>query len=389
MNYDKTLYINPQKISRASGNGGFNVHNDPVVEGGEWDTIDIMKIEDFIVYKSIHQLLKENVQWEDTELYKFIVRNLELGNPIWDCRTIEQCKNRGNYILNLRDDIVQTDGLLSREEVMKLKTKFKTYHVHWEGKRGQGKYWENDTVQFVIDRNGKFLFAMNGSHRFSICKILGYKSIPVKVYKRHSEWEEYRKTVFNFCETHWKGKAYHSLPHPDFDELQAIHSDNRYELIKNNTSLKNVKLLDIGSLFGYICYKAEQDGFNCTAVEFNNQYLSIMRKLHAAMEMKYRIFSDSIFNLDDKSHEIVIAFNIFQCFLKTEELYAKLIKLLNELDYKEMFIQFHNKNETQLIGAYKNYSEEEFAKFIINNSKNKTSFEYIGTENSREIYKIY
>ena len=105
--------------------------------------------------------------------------------------------------------------------------------------------------------------------------------------------------------------------------------------------------------------------------------------------MKYRIFSDSIFNLDDKSHEIVIAFNIFQCFLKTEELYAKLIKLLNELDYKEMFIQFHNKNETQLIGAYKNYSEEEFAKFIINNSKNKTSFEYIGTENSREIYKIY
>lgn len=389
MKYNKTLYINPKKIRQATGNGGFVVHNDTAIDGGEWDTVDIINMEDFMVYKSIYNMFKNGVQWEDTELYKFIVSNLEHNNPIWDCRTIEQCKNRGDYIMDLRDDIIQTGGLLPREDVLKLKTQFKTYNTYWEGKRGQGKYWENDTAQFAIDRNGKFLFAMNGSHRFSICKILGYRSIPVKVCRRHSEWEEYRKTVFNFCETHWKGKTYHALPHPDFDELQVMHSDNRYELIRKNTSLENVKLLDIGSLFGYICYMAEQDGFKCTAVEINEDYLSIMKKLHAAMEMEYRIFTDSIFNLDDKSHEIVVAFNIFHHFIKTKELHSKLIKLLNELEYKEMFVQFHNTNEPQMVGSYKNYTEDEFAKFIVENSKNKTSFEYVGTENSRKIYKIY
>lgn len=379
MNNDKIIYVPTNKIKYITEQTFFDIEKEPVVDGGNWDVEDLIDIEkDFMVYKSIDQIINKGANWENTELYDYIVENMNYGSIKWACDTLEKCKNRGQYLLNLYDDVKLTGRIMPSEELRKVK-----------GIKGRNCYRDNDCIQVAIGRYGQVLFAQNGSHRFCMAKILGFKFVPAKVCRRHIEWENYRKTVFDLCAKNWNGKAYQTLPHPDFDEIESIHEDNRYDLVFENTDLRNVKLLDIGSLFGYICYRAESDGFNCTAVEPSTSFSTVLKKLHYAMDMKYRIFKDSIFYLDDKQHDIVIAFNIFHHFLKNEVMYNNLVKLLNELEYKEMFIQLHTHGENQMKGAYRDYTEDEFCKFIIENSKNKTTYRVIGEENGRKICKIY
>lgn len=379
MNNDKIIYVPTDKIKKISVDTFFDISKPPMVDGGDWDINNLKDIEkEFIVYTSLYKLINGEAEWEDTELYQYMVDYLHKGKPQWGCDTLEKCKNRKEYLLNLYEDIKNIGRIISREE---LKNK--------KGIRSKRSFMENDYIQVAIGRFGQILFAQNGSHRLCISKILGFKFVPVKVCRRHIEWENYRKHVFNVCNENWNGKTYQTLPHPDFDEIVPIHNDYRYDMVFDNTLLRNVKLLDIGSLFGNICYQAECDGFKCTAVEPSKIFSDVMKKLHAAMDMKYKIVESSVFALDDKKHDIIVAFNIFHHFLKSETMYNNLKKLLNELEYKEMFIEMHTRSEKQMIGAYKNYGEEEFCRFIIENSKNKSNFECVGKENDRKIYKIY
>jgi hypothetical protein len=372
------IHINPKMVNKISTNTFFKIDKPTHVDGGDWDINGTLDIKDFVIYKSINSLINEKTKWEETELYQWIVDGLNKGEIKWACDSLAACNHRGQYIINLYSDIKRIGKILLRDDILKR-----------EDLKSRNTYLLNDDIQVVVGRNGEILFAKNGSHRFCIAKMLDFNSIPVRVYRRHVEWEEYRKYIKSVCDKLWKNKTYQEIPHPDFSDITPMHPSSRYELIKSNTDLKNVKLLDIGSLFGYICYKAEQDGYQCTAVEIDELYLSIMRKLHDACHMQYRIFGGTIFDIDDKEHDIIIAFNIFHHFLKTKKDHERLINLLNELTYKEMFIQFHRTDEPQMIGAYKNYTEEEFAEFIVNNSKNKTAYKCIGEENGRKIYKIY
>lgn len=372
------IQINPTMVTRISTNTFFKIDKPTSAESGDWDVQSTIDIDDFVIYKSIDSIINGKVEWEDTELYQWIVDGLNKGEVKWACNSLKACNQRGQYIINLYDDIKRIGKILLRDEVLKR-----------DDLKSRSTYLVNDDIQVVIGRTGEILFAKNGSHRLCIAKILGFNTVPVKVYKRHTEWENYRKYVIGICKKLWKDKTYQEIPHPDFSEIKPMHPSTRYDLVKANTNLRNVKLVDIGSLFGYICYRAEQDGYQCTAVEIDDLYLGIMKKLHAACQMKYRIFDGTIFDIDDKEYDIIIAFNIFHHFLKTEKDHGRLIKLLNELTYKELFIQFHRTDEPQMVGAYKNYTEEEFAKFIVDNSKNKSGYTYIGEENGRKIYKIY
>ena len=247
---------------------------------------------------------------------------------------------------------------------------------------------EDDDLMVAIDRNGNPLFVQNGSHRLSICKILGIKKIPVRIYVRHTEWEKTRDYIFNECNKFWSGKTYQQIPHPDFDEIETMCSDVRFDIIKNNTSLPiGSTLVDIGSLFGNICYQAELEGFNCTAIEIDNKYLNVMRRLHKSYEMNYKIIEESFFDVEF-DFDIIVAFNIFHHFLKTEDLYNKLRNFLNSIKFKELFIQVHSINESQMKSAFLNLTPEEFINFI-KTETNKNEVEYLYELNGRKIYKIY
>ena len=55
---------------------------------------------------------------------------------------------------------------------------------------------------------------------------------------------------------------------------------------------------------------------------------------------------------------LIVAFNIFHHFLKTEDLYNKLRNFLNSIKFKELFIQVHSINESQMKSAFLNLTPE-------------------------------
>jgi hypothetical protein len=104
------------------------------------------------------------------------------------------------------------------------------------------------------------------------------------------------------------------------------------------------------------------------------------------------VIPESIFQYQDIENlyfDVVLALNIFHHFLKDKSSYLELINLFKKLNMKEMYFQPHLPNEPQMKGAYRNYSEEKFVEFILQNSKlNKAKL--IGTANDgRKIYKLY
>jgi hypothetical protein len=376
MNTEKTIYVPTDKIKKISLSTNFDIKYPYQEDGGDWDVSNLVDFEDGIIYKSICDIVHKK-EWKETPLYSHIFKNMQNGNPKWDCDTAEKCVQRGKYLLDLYDDIKNIGNIVLRGDLAKYKLKSKS------------SFGKNDCIQVAIGRNGQILFASNGSHRLSIAKILGIPTVPVMVCRRHVEWEKYRTKVDGICKKRWEGKTYQKMFHPDLQFVDEMHADDRYDILKTNTNLKNATLLDIGSLFGYICYRGEMDGFDCTAVELVRDFLDVMKNMKAGMDMKFNILSQSIFNTENINYDIIVAFNIFHHFIKTEELHSKLIELLGRMEYKEMFVQFHKTREAQMKDSYKNYNPEEFAKFILTHSKNKSSYKYVGISNGREIYKIF
>jgi hypothetical protein len=377
MNVQNIIYIPTDKIKKISLLTNFDIKSPYQEDGGDWDVSNLMDFEDGIIYTSIRDMIVDKKEWQETSLYVYIVKKMQAGEPKWDCDTVEKCVQRGKYLLDLYDDIKNIGNIVSRDDLTKYKLKSKS------------SFGKNDCIQVAIGRNGQILFASNGSHRLSIAKILGIPTVPAMVCRRHVEWEKYRKKVTGICDKRWAGKTYQKMFHPDLQFVEEMHADNRYDILKTNTDLKNATLLDIGSLFGYICYRGEMDGFNCTAVELVSDFLNVMKKMKVGMDMKFNILSQDVFKMESINYDIVVAFNIFHHFIKTEELHTKLIELLGRIECKEMFVQFHKPHESQMKDSYKNYNPEEFAKFILSHLKNKSGYKYVGISNGREIYKIF
>ena len=254
---NKFIYIETSKITHICDI--FYDFNNPncQIKDGNWDIENLTKIEDSIIYSSIKDIFINNKKWSETSLYNFIKNGIESGNFKWNCDTIESLEKREEYLKRLYLSIKENGLLENQDDISNI------------FKMNPGQI-EDDDLMVAIDRNGNPLFVQNGSHRLSICKILGIKKIPVRIYVRHTEWEKTRDYIFNECNKFWSGKTYQQIPHPDFDEIETIWSDNRYELFKSNTDSKvGDSILDIGSLFGYICYRSELDGYNATACEID------------------------------------------------------------------------------------------------------------------------
>lgn len=367
----KKIIINPSKIKKIRLDNGpfflidnFEINSSLIetsIIDGEWD-INTINFEDFYIFKSIEELINGK-DWKETTLYNHLLDQIEKGNPKWGCINQEMVEKRGEYILDL-------------------------YNYIKENKEIPKGYFEEDDICVSIDRNGSFIFSNNGTHRLCIAKILGIREIPVRVYNIHQKWNEYRLEVKELCDKLWDGKTYQNLPHPDFSEIETMWSDDRFDAIKNNTDVSTGTLLDIGSLFGNICYQAEQFGYECTAVEIDNQYLDVMKKLHKSYYMSYKIIENSFLEMCEIEYDIIVAYNIFHHFLKSETLFNQLNEFLDKITFKEMFIQTHKTTENQMSSAFMNFDSDEFAKFIAEKT-NKKNYTCVGVEGGRKIYKIF
>lgn len=373
-NFEKFINIETDKIHSIAKNVLYDVNNpNSKILAGDWDIKNTVPVKDYIIYKSLNDMFINGKQWKDTELYKFIEYPIinKKNNYMWGCSTIELLNKRGEHLHNLFKNI-KNNGIVKHELV-----------------KNENEI-DDDEIMIGFDRYGAPIAISQGNHRLAIAKILNIKTVPVKVYVRHTSWVKTRQEIIDFCNNTWNGKSYHPIPHPDFEEISPVWSGDKYKCFVENTSLGcGSTILDLGSLFGYYAYKTELSGYACTACETDQRYLKVMKTLRAAYNMKYNIIESSLLDMRASEYDIVFAFNIFHHFLKNKVAYEKLKALLGRLKYKEMYIQFHQTEERQMTDAYQNYTEDEFVKFIIDNSVQKSSYKCLGEENGRKIYKIY
>lgn len=378
---DKTYWVNPESIRYASMKE-FLIYGDKgKTIGGDWDELE-KRFDHLDVYIACRQRFIEGKDWEDTFYYQRVLDNIRDGETKWGCKNRcdldRRCEDLDALFQNIKDT-----GYKSRSEM---------FH---EGSTLAPTLIE-DEITVNVGRNGDLLFN-NGAHRLSITTLLGIQRIPVKITVRHPKWVNFVGHVVLSAKNQPTGRIYQPITHPDLQHLLSSHDSeygefDRFNMIRRVLSVERGRLLDIGANWGYFCHRFEEIGFDCYAVENERSNVYFLRKLKRAEHRHFKIIDKSIFeysDVDNISFDVVLALNIFHHFLKEETSYIKLVGMLGRLELQEMYFQPHHPSEPQMIGAYKNYSEDEFVRFILDSSR-LTNVEFIGVaEDKRRIYKLY
>ena len=227
------------------------------------------------------------------------------------------CRRRFRYIETLFHKI-QQEGYKSQK------------NLYLEG-NVQDPLEAEEEVTVSIGRFGDLLFS-DGAHRLAIAKLLGIPNIPVKITVRHPEWIKFRDELLLYARDGGvtkDGTLYQPITHPDLSDLPASHgSEDRFQLIKNNSMVSHGRLLDIGANLGYFCHRFEEMGLDCYAVENHPPTLYFLKRLARAENRRFKIITESVFNSSEirtYHFDIVLALNIFHHFLKTQADYEKLV----------------------------------------------------------------
>lgn len=349
-------WIDPRIIKYSSKDTFDRIKDRGKVLAGDWDT-NIERFDNSTTYRGLKERFIDGKEWSETTYYRRATKNIENGIIVWECKNKSQFHERLQRIDELYADI--------KKRGYRLKTDNEKVDVYsYSTKRIDG-YEKLDEILINISRNGEMLLN-DGYHRLSIAKLLGLPRVPVMVMVRHKKWVEFKNELMLYAKSQG-GRLYQRAYHFDLENIPFIHGDERINLIKENLNSKTGKLLDIGTYFGYFCHELEKKGFECSAVEINRQRVRFMKKLREANKDKFEIIQSSIFDIKkDKiaSFDIVLAINIFHHFLKNKKEYRQLQEFLADLDCRELFFESHNPGEDQMKNSLKNYSADEFVKFI-------------------------
>jgi 2-polyprenyl-3-methyl-5-hydroxy-6-metoxy-1,4-benzoquinol methylase len=356
------IYINPQTI-KHSMKKEFGIYRyKGRVLGGDWDK-NLMEFDKNVFFNSFRQRFEDNTPWEDTEYYNRVLEQIRSGKAKWSCRSKEDLDMRCTKLDEIYKDMLEN---------------------------GYKKRWNEDEICVNIGRNGELIFN-NGRHRLIFAKLLKMEKIPVQVTVRHKNWVAFKNQIFAYAKK-FDDRVYAPLLHPDLERIPSYYDKTRFEIIENHLTFENGTMLDIGGHWGYFSHKFEDKGFTCYCIEKSKINCYFLERLKAIENKKFKVIPGSIFSLTKDipaEYDVVLALSIFHHFIKEERTYKKFIKFLATLKASEMFFEPHNPNETQMKGAYKNFDNDGFADFIVQNSSfNK--FEKIGTsEHGRNLYKIY
>lgn len=371
LDVNQTYWVNPDQIEYACILKGYDKYGDRgKVIGGNWDQKRI-RFKELDIFRAFDERFLYGRLWEETDFYQRILNNISNGTVKWGCRNKTELNQRCKYLEFLYQDI-KANGYKSQEEIS----------------LGENDpYKGEDEITIRIGHDGALLFE-DGRHRLAIATLLNIDKIPIKVTVRHLKWYQFRQEVIAYARMH-RGKLYSSITHPDLSDIPTTHGEERFEIIKAHLPIQRGDLLDIGAHWGYFCHKFEKEGFNCYAIEEDAMSLYFLEKLKKAENRKFKIIFGSIFDYHDKTNfDVVLAFNIFHHFLKTEETYYRLIELLNRLETKIMFFQAHLPHSPQMKGAYRNYDCDEFVNFILENSILNDAIYINKAKDGRPIYML-
>lgn len=359
---NEVIYVKPKDIVFAMKKE-FGIYNfKSRILGGNWDK-EVTEFDNLDFFKSFKKKVESKIPWKETEYYQRVTNQIKKGVYKWSCKNIEQFDRRCKEWYKLYERI---------------------------RKEGYKMGWHEDEVAINIGRDGELIFN-NGRHRLTFAKLLKIDKIPVKIIVRHKQWVALKKEISEYSQN-YKHRIYEKLTHPDLANIPSVHNGSRYDIIKKTVTAKKGKVIDLGCHWGYFCHKLEEEGFECYCVEKSRLNLYFLKKLKKAENRNFKIIPRSIFDLPhdmQRRFDVILALSIFHHFIKKENTYKQLIQFLKNLNGKEMFFEPHKPEEIQMKKTYRNFVDDEFAEFIVENSS-FSNFKIIGySEVGRPLYKIY
>jgi len=168
----KTTYINPAEIKYVIKGGLV-----PFIQDGDWD----LNKGEFTLHEAVRELFVDNIPPSDTQQYKTMKEAIKNR----DRRTSRNCRTQEELDAYFRtlEDIYRDIGngrYRLRSEVEQV------YRGRWPGRYP-------DEILLAIDRDGEYMLESGGTHRLSIAKLLGVKTMPAVIIRKHYQYVESKK----------------------------------------------------------------------------------------------------------------------------------------------------------------------------------------------------
>lgn len=166
--------IHPEPMFRNAGR----------VVDGNWDQVDD-RFEEMDVFRAYQRHFEDGVPWQETAFYERIIGELEAGQELWGCTTRADFERRCRRLDDLYEAIA-ADGYRTQAEL----ADGRVTDPIADRRALKTERFKNE-IAVHVDRDGEFLFA-DGRNRLSIAKLLDLDSIPVRVLRRHADWQAVR-----------------------------------------------------------------------------------------------------------------------------------------------------------------------------------------------------
>lgn len=163
---DECIYVRPRDV--IYGYGG-NAGKRPLrrqesgrVVDGDWD-LQRYSLENHLKLESTRMRFVDGVPWEQTPLYDGVMRAISEGRAPDGCSTREEILARYAALDRVFEDTQRLGRLLTRAEMPEYFRR------------------EHGGILIHLGRDGTFLRASGGMHRFAIAKVLDLPEIPAQL----------------------------------------------------------------------------------------------------------------------------------------------------------------------------------------------------------------
>lgn len=213
----KTITIEIDQIAGWYGGNRYDRITYPgQIIGGDWSgriTKKDTRLENSLKFKAIRERYENGKKWKHTDLFqqrykKQLKNGLRLrGVDNLDDLDKIYCKYFDKLFINL-----EKEGVVPPSEE---RPDIKPIYIH-------------------INKNGELLYTVDGNHRLAMCMVLGIKTMPVRVWLRHEEWQQKRELLL--------GESFNEVLSPELRSYIS-HPDISSEYVTDNQADKNYATL--------------------------------------------------------------------------------------------------------------------------------------------------
>lgn len=359
LDLNKIYFVSPKRFQFYLRNKlFFKWSNSMRILDGDWDFTK-KPYEELISYQTINYVFKEGKRWDETKLYYILPDKIKNGKKTWTFKN-EKARDKWFALTEQLYKRIRKYGYKSQQELYSFKNRLAP------------KKWTPiiDEINAAIDRDGQFLF-INGKHRLAIAKVLDIPEIPVVVLIRHKKWLEFRKELIEFSKKAPHKKLNFCFTHPDLQNIPSLYDDSCFQIINQNKSVTQGTFLDISPNLGIFCNMFEDIGFRCYAIEEDQSSDYFLKKIKKIENKDFTIISNEFINNStnkDLFFDIALNLNFSQLIDERDENFKKFMKIINNIEVKELFVGFsesriskdkcnaQNSNQEKIISSIKERS---------------------------------